>query len=326
MRTLLRLYPGTNPFIIGGASTAIPRIGEGGAAVALDWHVLGFTLLLSIATGLLCGLIPAWRVSRVNLNATLQQTHVAGFGVRRVTGRSILVVSEIALAVILVVAAGLLTRSSLATRMIDPGFDRESVLTMRMAVTGTRFDARDGISELARNGIAQIQAVPGILRASTTCCMPLETVWQLPFVMASRAGEGITRRGGMSYHGFGGWTFVSPGYFDVFRVPILRGRDFSERDDAGSPGVAIINEAMARLYWPTSDPLNDRLIIGRGMRAAYDQDPVRQIIGVVGNVRDTGLTAKRPPGDVRTDGPGPRRRDRSEREASADRLDRSHGR
>ena len=92
MRTLLRLYPGTNPFIIGGASTAIPRIGEGGAAVALDWHVLGFTLLLSIATGLLCGLIPAWRVSRVNLNATLQQTHVAGFGVRRVTGRSILVV------------------------------------------------------------------------------------------------------------------------------------------------------------------------------------------------------------------------------------------
>jgi predicted permease len=290
MRTLLSLYPGPNPFIIGRTTMTIPRIGEGGAAVALDWHVLGFTLLLSVATGLVCGLIPAWRVSRVNLNATLQQTHAADSGLRRVTGRSILVTSEVALAVILVVAAGLLIRSSLATRLIDPGFDRENVLTMRMAVTGTRFDRRDGITELAQNGIAQAQAVPGVLRASTTCCMPLETVWQLPFVIASRAGEGLTRRGGMSLHGFGGWTFVSPGYFDVFRVPILRGRDFSERDDARSPGVAIINEAMARLYWPMGDPLNDRLIIGRGMRPAYDEDPVRQIIGIVGNVRDTGLT------------------------------------
>jgi predicted permease len=290
IRTLLRLYPGTNPFIIGGTGPAIPRIGEGGAAVALDWHVLGFALLLSMATGLLCGLIPAWHVSRADVSATLQHTNVPASGTRRATGRSVLVMSEIALAVLLVVAAGLLIRTSLAMRSIDPGFDRENVLTMRMAVTGTRFETRDGISELARNGIAQVQTIPGVLRASTTCCMPLETVWQLPFVIASRAGEGVTRRGGMSFHGFGGWTFVSPGYFEVFRVPMLRGRDFSEHDDARAPGVAIINEAMARVYWPAGDPLDDRLIIGRGMRPAYEQDPVRQIVGIVGNVRDTGLT------------------------------------
>jgi len=160
---------------------------------------------------------------------------------------------------------------------------------MRMAVSGTRFETRAGISELARAGVDRVQAIPGVVRASTTCCMPLETVWQLPFVIASRSGEGLTQAGAMTFHGFGGWTFISPGYFDVFGIPVLKGRDFSFADDANAPGVVIINEAMARRYWPTGDPLNDHLIIGRGMRAAYDQEPVRRIIAIVGNVRDTGL-------------------------------------
>jgi predicted permease len=158
-----------------------------------------------------------------------------------------------------------------------------------MAVTGTRFDTRAGIGELARAGVDRVQAIPGVVRASTTCCMPLETVWQLPFVIASRAGEGLREAGPMRFHAFGGWTFVSPGYFEVLGVPMLRGRDFSFEDDANAPGVVIINEAMARRFWPNSDPLRDQLIIGRGMRPAYDQEPIRQIIGIVGNIRDTGL-------------------------------------
>jgi predicted permease len=183
----------------------------------------------------------------------------------------------------------LLILTSLALRRVDPGFRPENVMTMRMAVSGTRFETRAGISELARAGVERLQAIPGVARASTTCCMPLETVWQLPFVIASRSGAGLRQAGPMSFHGFGGWTFVSPGYFDVFGVPILKGRDFSFADDAGAPGVVIINEAMARRYWPNGDPLNDQLIIGRGMRPAYDEEPVRRIIGIVGNIRDTGL-------------------------------------
>jgi predicted permease len=119
--------------------------------------------------------------------------------------------------------------------------------------------------------------------------MPLETVWQLPFVIASRAGQGLKQSGVMRFHGFAGWTFVSPGYFDVLGVRMLKGRDFSFTDDARAPGVAIVNETMARLFWPDGDPLRDQLVIGRGMRPAYDQEPVRQIIGVVGDVRDTRL-------------------------------------
>jgi len=113
--------------------------------------------------------------------------------------------------------------------------------------------------------------------------MPLETVWQLPFVIQGRPLKG-------TFRAFAGWTFVSPGYFDVFRIPLLRGRDFSERDDAGAPGVVIINQELARRFWPTGDPLNEHLIIGRGVRPDYEADPIRQIIGVVGDVRDLALT------------------------------------
>ena len=285
---LLRLYPGSNPFML-GALGSIPRIGDAGAAVTVDWRVLGFALLVSIGTGVLFGLVPSRHVGGPELNPLQLANSGSRRSRRRFDARAMIVVAEIALAVILVVGATLLILTSVALGRVDPGFRSDNVLTMRMAVSGTRFDTRAGISELARAGVDRVQAIPGVLRASTTCCMPLETVWQLPFVIASRSGEGLTQAGTMTFHGFGGWTFISPGYFDVFGIPILRGRDFSFADDANAPGVVIINEAMARRYWPTGDPLTDQLIIGRGMRAAYDEEPVRRIIGIVGNVRDTGL-------------------------------------
>jgi predicted permease len=287
--TLLRLYPGSNPFML-GALGSIPRIGESGAAVGVDWRVLSFALLISIGTGVLFGLMPSRYLRGSDLNPLMHPSTSLGAGAhRRLNARAIVVICELALAVVLVVGASLLILTSLALRRVDPGFNAENVLTMRMAVSGTRFDTRAGISELARAGVERVEAIPGVVRASTACCMPLETVWQLPFVIASRSGEGLTQYGAMRFHGFGGWTFVSPGYFEVFGIPIVKGRDFSFSDDASAPGVVIINEAMARRYWPNGDPLNDELIIGRGMRPAYDQEPVRRIIGIVGNVRDTGL-------------------------------------
>jgi predicted permease len=119
--------------------------------------------------------------------------------------------------------------------------------------------------------------------------MPLETVWQLPFVVRGRPVNTASRT-------FAGWTFVSPQYFDVFKIPILRGRDFTERDDASAPGVVIINQEMARRYWPDGDPLNDQLIIGRGVRPDYDVDPIRQIVGIAGDIRDLGLNRNPRPG------------------------------
>src|ERR1051325_8829516 len=172
---------------------------------------------------------------------------------------------------------------------IDAGFDARQVVTMRTQITAPRFDTRDGLAELTRQAITQIRAVPGVESATATCCMPLETVWQLPFVGSGRPAETLRRPGNLSFSGFGGWSFVAPGYFDVLRIPIIRGRDFTQGDTVNAGGVVIINQEMARRFWPNSDPLNDQLIIGKGMRPEYDQEPLRQIVGIVGNVRDTGL-------------------------------------
>jgi len=143
---------------------------------------------------------------------------------------------------------------------------------------------------LTHEGATRIRAVPGVVAATATCCMPLETVWQLPFVVSGRPPETLTRTSSLAFTGFAGWTFVAPEYFNVLRIPIIRGRDFTDRDTASAPGVVIINQEMARRFWPTADPLNDQLIIGKGMRREYDQEPLRQVVGIVGNVRDTGLT------------------------------------
>src|SRR5262249_26035094 len=138
------------------------------------------------------------------------------------------------------------------------------------------------IEGLIDSGMQEIHTVPGVTAVSVSCCVPLETVWQLSFAIQGRPLNG-------RFHGFAGWTFVSPEYFNVFKIPILRGRGFTPRDVAGSPGVAVINEAMARQYWPNSDPLRDQLLIGRAVRPEYEKDPPRQIVGIVGDVRDVAL-------------------------------------
>jgi predicted permease len=282
MRGLLARYPSANPTILGGTLSGIPRIGEHGAAVSIDWRVVIFAAAATVVAGTAAGLLPALRASRIDVRQGLRRTGAGRHGGRHRLQMT-LVMAEIALAVVLAAGAGLLIRTALALRAVQPGFESENVLTMRMAVSGTPFERRAGISQLTRQGIDRIRAVPGVLAASTTCCMPLETVWQLPFVIQSGAAAVKSRS-------FAGWTFVSPGYFEVLRIPLLRGRDFSDRDNQSGPGVVIINQEMAGRFWGNSDPLGDHLLIGRGVRPDYESDPVRQIVGIVGDVRDTGLT------------------------------------
>jgi putative ABC transport system permease protein len=288
VRMLLLMYPGSNPFRLGDTTAAIPRIGAGGAAISVDWRVFAFTVGASVVTGVVFGLAPALHASRVDLIAAMKRV-AGGRGGRHSSVGATLVVAEVALALMLLAGAALLIRTSIALRAVDAGFDAHKVVTMRTAVTATRFETRAGIAELTHEGARQIRAVPGVVAATATCCMPLETVWQLPFVVSGRPPETLTRTSSLAFTGFAGWTFVAPEYFNVLRIPVVRGRDFTDRDTAGAPGVVIINQEMARRFWPTGDPLNDQLIIGKGMRPEYDEEPPRQIVGVVGNVRDTGL-------------------------------------
>ncbi|HTR38038.1 MAG TPA: ABC transporter permease [Bryobacteraceae bacterium] len=282
IRAILGLYPG-NPLLAPLNMIHIPRIGENGSAVSLDWRVLAFTLSISLFTGVLFGLIPAFQASRVDLVRDLKESSGrTGSGLRQNKTRSLLVAGEIALALILLIGAALLIRSSMDLQNVDPGFDSHNVLIMQMSLAGTRFERTVDIDRLVRGGVRSIRALPGVTAAAVSCCVPLETVWQNFFIVQGRPLAG-------RFHGIAGWTFVSPEYFQAFHIPILRGREFTERDNASAPGVVVINETMARIVWPHGDPLMDRLLLGRGMRPEYDKDPIRQIVGIVGDVRAIGL-------------------------------------
>ena len=261
----------------------LPRVGQEGGLVGVDWRVLLFTLLVSFGTGIVFGLIPALQSSRADLASTLKENGGrSGTGFRQNKARSFLVVLEVSLAIILLIGSALLIRTSLALGRVEPGFDTSQVLTMRMSLTGPRFLKSEGVEQMVRDGVERLRSVPGVVAASATCCVPLQGGYGLPFVIVGRPLEGQA-------HGGGSWVTISPGYFDVFKIPVKRGRAFNERDMQNSPGVVIINETMARRFWEKGDPLSERLVIGRGVMREFADEPERQIIGVVGDVRAGGL-------------------------------------
>jgi putative ABC transport system permease protein len=271
LRALLAMSPGD-----------IPRIGEHGAAVSIDWRVLAFTLGVSLFTGILFGLFPAIGASRPDLNSTLKESsNRAGTGFRQSKARSLLVMSEISLAMVLLIAAALLIRTLLALHHVNPGFDPHNVLTMEMSLTGDRFQQTTGVAQLVRSGRERLNAIPGVEVSASTCCLPMEGGFGLPFTVVGRPVDKSQQVGA-------GWMSASAGYFEAFKIPMLRGRDFTDRDVAGGPGVVIINESMAKKYWPKENPVGQQIIIGKGLGPEFDE-PARQIIGIAGDIHNGSL-------------------------------------
>ncbi len=271
VRLLLALSPGN-----------IPRIGENGSAVTLDWRVLAFTVAVSVLTGLLFGLIPALDASRADLSVTLKESGGrSGSGFRQNKARSLLVISEMSLAIVLLIGAALLIRTFIALRSVNPGFDSHNVLTLQMSLTGPRFEKTTGVGQLVHDGSERLQALPGVEAAATTCCVPMEGGFGLPLNIVGRPVANSPNQGA-------GWTSVGPGYFEVYKIPLLRGRTFNQRDTHSSTPVVIINQALAKQFWPKGDPLKDQMIIGKGVGPAFDEGP-RQIVGIVGDMHDGGL-------------------------------------
>ena len=272
VRALLAVNPGN-----------IPRIGQDGSAITLDWTVLCFTVLLSLLTGILFGLAPALHASRADLNAILKDAGArSGSGARQNKARGLLVVAEIALAMVLLVGAGLLVRTFAALHSVVPGFDPHHVLTMETSLTGAHYDRTADISEMTRRVIERVEAIPGVEAAAASSYLPLDSGLGLGFVI-----EGRPLTNG-PVHGGAAWNYVTWRFFDVFKIPVVNGRSFTERDNAAAPPVVLINEAMARRYWKNASPIGQRLIIGVGMGPDFVQAP-REIIGIIGDTRDGGL-------------------------------------
>jgi putative ABC transport system permease protein len=251
-------------------------LGSNGVSIRPDVSVVIFALTVSVLTGVIFGVAPSLTLSRNSIDTGLRRLRQPG----QTRLRSVLVVSQTAIAVVLLIGAILLMRSLVAMRAVNTGFDSGNVMTMRMSLAGPKFVTTGALNGLVQGGVERIRAIPGVLAAGASFGLPLEDDMGLRFAINGRPLDG-------AYHGTAGWRMVSPEYFDVFKIPLIRGHGFTKRDRAGTPGV-IISETMARQFWPNSDPLLDQLIIGRGLGPAFDETP-RQIIGISRDVRDGAL-------------------------------------
>ena len=250
----------------------LPRIGEDGSAVGMDLRVLGFTLGVSLLTGILFGLFPALSASRSDLNATLKESGSrSGAGLRQSKARSLLAVSEISLALVLLIGAALLIRTFIALHEVGPGFDAHNVLTMEMSLNGERYQTTAGVTQLLRDGRERLNALPGVELAAAGYWLPIDVGDDTGFQIVGRPvdkGCCISK-----------WMSVTPGYMSLFKIPILRGRDFTEDDNADAPAVALINEALARQFWPNEDALGQHFRRGK----------VVTIVGIVADFHSSGL-------------------------------------
>jgi len=268
-------------------TAGLPRVGDAGAMVGLDWSVVAFTVAVSLFTGIVFGLIPAIQSSKTDLTTTLKESSGrSGTGFRQNKMRSTLVVIEVALALVLLIGSALLIRTAMALGHVDPGFDTHNVLTLKMSLKGAQYEKAEAVEQVVRNGVERLKRIPGVVEASATCCVPLQGGYGLPFRIVGRPLASDSQG---PYHGGAGWMTVSPGYFEVFKIPVKKGRTFNERDTGASTPVVIINEAMAKQYWPNGDPLADKLLIGKGVMREFAAETDRQIVGITADIRSNGL-------------------------------------
>ncbi len=276
VRGLLLLAPGDIPRLTeaNGLHSVIPT---------LDWRVAGFSIGIALLTGILFGIFPALHTSSPDLASILKESSGrSGTSRRQNRARSVLVVAEIALALVLLAGAALMIRTFAGLRSAKPGFDAHNVLTMKTSVAGAGYMSTAKVDNFVTQVTRRVESLPGVEAMASTIMLPVECCIDLPFNIAGKApAQGI-------YNGDEQWRSVSPHYFRAFRVPVLRGREFRETDVGNSTRVVLINEKMAKQYWPSEDAVGQVIVIGKGLGPDFD-DPPRQIVGIVGNVREAGL-------------------------------------
>ncbi|HKR59806.1 MAG TPA: ABC transporter permease [Pyrinomonadaceae bacterium] len=261
--------------------------------IALDGRVLGFTVALSLLTGIVFGLLPAIQASRTNLNDALKQGQLA-WGSSRSRTRNVLVTAELALSLTLLIGAGLLIKSFVRLQQVDPGFQPDGVLTMDINLPEAKYKEKSQISGFYQQLIARVQTLPGVASAGAVEYLPLSGLDGSTGIFIE--GRPLPARGENreTHH-----RNVTTDYFRALGVPLRAGRYFTDRDKADSTRVTIINETMARRYWPNDNPIGKRVTLNfEAMKFHPDRAPdldlpagMREIVGVVGDVRHAGLTA-----------------------------------
>ena len=252
--------------------------------ISIDLRVLGFTLFVSVATGMIFGLAPALQAIRFNQSETLKEggrdAATGGSGKRL---RSVLVTAEVAISLVLLIGAGLLINSFLRLRNVDPGFRADNLLTMKIVLPQPKYEEFERRVSFYTDVIQRVESLAGVRSAAVTTNLPLYRqgnsigirIEGRPDPLPGQELIAVTRS-------------TSPGYFDTMTIPLLAGRNFTDQDIDTSPKVVVISDAMARRWWPNEDPIGKRIAVGR---IRSDQDWI-SIIGVVKDVRQFELTAE----------------------------------
>jgi predicted permease len=250
-----------------GAASAFAQSALGVMEPRLDARALAATLLLSVLTSLVFGLFPALRTTRLSLRPALVSggargaTSGVGFWARRV-----LVTAQVALGVVLLVGAGLLVRTLLHLRGLEPGFDPNDVMTATVSLDDARYHTSADVNRLFDEVISRIEALPGVEHAAAGLSLPFERALNVPF----RLSDGEIRLTSL--------TYVTPGYFEALKIPVLRGRGVTEADREDSPPIIVVNRAFVDEYFADQDLLGQSIEI---------ENVPRLVVGIVGDVRQT---------------------------------------
>ncbi|MHC4696216.1 MAG: ABC transporter permease [Planctomycetota bacterium] len=264
--------------LVAALPDGIPRKHE----IGVDRDVLLFTLGLSLVTAVLFGLAPSLKSSSVNLNEMLKEgTRSGSVGEVRRLKRDFLVVGQVAMALALVISAGLMIKSFLRLRAADPGFDAQQLLTMRTKLSGEQYGSYKRRIAFFEQVVREIRTRPGVTAVAATSTLPCDGLdtWDYATI------EDYTERD-PGREIFLGYITATPGFFETMQIPIVGGRDFTELDNMEGRSVVIVNEALAQRFWPEEDSIGKRLKYGARDSGA----PWLTVVGVVGDVKQRGLT------------------------------------
>jgi len=247
--------------------------------IHLDLSVLAFTLLVSIASGVLFGIAPALQLANPDLNTVLRDEGRGTTGGRsRNRSRNLLVVAQVALSVVLLVGSGLLVRSFIRLRSASPGFDPKNVLTMQVSLPPMRYSTKPQMVAFYNEAIQRIRALPGVRSVAVSSALPLNPTRFAPVQVEGQPVLPLAQRPLFNIQ------TISPDYAAVLHVPILRGRMFNDHDDAQAPTVAVVNEVVARRFWPNENPIGKHLTLGRYPGSF-------EVVGVIGDMKNGRLAA-----------------------------------
>jgi putative ABC transport system permease protein len=258
----------------------LPRAPE----VGVDGRALSFTLLVSVLTGVAAGFLPGLRLTRVEPGEALKQGSgrmTTDTGGQRT--RSALVIVEVAVSLVLLVGAGLMIRTLGNLRGVDPGFDPRGVVSMSVAIPVRKYPSPREQSDFYERALERVRRLPGIDAAGAVSTLPLSGGGSMqPVAIEGRPAVALSQQPEVAVR------VMTPGYLQAMRIPLVRGRDFGDADGAGRPAVVLISESLARLFWPGEDP------IGRHMTLTFHPGVAREVVGVVGDVKQEGLAAVQP--------------------------------